>query len=345
MRSRRCKPKVDQKGPQSLLHSLDSRRFGRSICFLCGIRLNKKNRTDEHVFPKWAQKRFSLWDQSLTLINGTAIPYRQLTIPCCADCNKKHLHPIERKVADASLRGADAVGRLDELTLFLWLGKIIYGILYKELFLARDRKSGRKSPIITKQVLKTLSLHHLFLNAARLPVRFTPAIPASIFVFRIKDIGEKQLQWDFRDSLTDLTVSCRIGRVGILAALHDGRAQRDSRDVFWHRYQGLELHPLQFTELTAAFFYSARLLNRVPKFMIFEGAPVQVLQSPLQGFSLKPIFDDWNQEHFARILSQMVGIPFDQIFQPGKGVVSWLHDDQGNIYLHDIQGLEVGRFG
>jgi hypothetical protein len=145
-----------------------------------------------------------------------------------------------------------------------------------------------------------------------------------------------------------MTVSCRIGDVGILAALQDGGAQRDSKDVFWRRYQKYRLHPLHFTELSAAFFYSSSLVNRVPKFMIVESPkpshPVQVVQSPLQGFSLKPIFDDWNQETFARLLSQMIGLPLEQVFVPPSGVASWLHDAKGHIRLRRVSGPDSGRF-
>jgi hypothetical protein len=116
------------------------------------------------------------------------------------------------------------------------------------------------------------------------------------------------------------------------------------KDVFWRRYQKYKLHPLHFTELSAAFFYSASLVNRVPKFMMFEAVPIQVVQSPLQGLSSKPIFDDWEQEKFAGLLSRMIGLPFEQVFSPAKGVASWLHDARGRIRLLPVRGADSGRF-
>jgi hypothetical protein len=332
--------------PRRLFHAVEHRRFGRYICFLCGRRLSLKNRSDEHVIPKWLQSRFSLWNQKLTLLNGTHIPYKSLTIPCCVECNTGHLHSIEDQVSIATLNGHKAVAALDPLTLFMWLGKIFYGLLYKESFLIRDRRSGRTTPIVTRKDLKAFALHHLFLQAARMPFKFEPAIPASIFVFRVISPHDIRFRWDFRDSLTLMTLSCRIGEIGILAALQDGGAQRDSKDVFWRRYQKHKLHPLHFTELTAAFFYSSSLVNRVPKFMIVEspGPSVHVVQNPLRGFSLKPIFDDWNQEAFAGLLSQMIGLPFDQVLVPPTGVASWLHDAKGRIHLHRVNGPDTGRF-
>jgi len=330
---------------RTLFHAVERRRFGRSTCFLCGRRLTLENGTDEHVFPKWLQHRFSLWNQRLTLLNGTEIAYRSLTIPCCLDCNGKHLSLIEKEVEAATLKGYKAVAALGPMTLFLWLGKIFYGLLYKELFLVRDRKSGSKTKITDKNLLKTFSLHHLFLQAARLPFRFETGTPASIFVFKIKPPDDKKLHWDFRDSLHMKTLAVRIGEVGVLAALQDGGAQRDSKDVFWRRFQKYKLHPLQFTELSAAFFYSASLVNRVPKFMLFESPDyVQVVQNPLQGMSKKPIFDDWNQPDFAKLLSLMTGLPFDQVFTPPKSVMTWLHDAKGHIRPVAITGVETGRF-
>jgi hypothetical protein len=193
--------------------------------------------------------------------------------------------------------------------------------------------------------LKQFALHHLFLQAARMPFRFEPAIPASIFVFKVAPPNETKLGWDFRDSLSLMTVACRIGHVGILAALQDGGAQRDSQDIFWRRYQKYKLAPLHFTELSAAFFYASSLLNRVPKFMIAESrGSVLVVQSALQGFSLKPIFNDWTQEAYARLLSQMIGLPFERVFVPPTGVASWIHDAKGRIHLRRIRGPDTGRF-
>ena len=58
---------------------LDRIPFDHHHCFLCG-----KDSADslEHVFPAWLQRRFQLWDQQLNLLNGTPIPYRNLTVPC-----------------------------------------------------------------------------------------------------------------------------------------------------------------------------------------------------------------------------------------------------------------------
>lgn len=96
------------------------------FCFIC----SKEARTDEHVIPKWLQKRFNLWDDKILLPNQTTIPYRQLTIPCCKICNNKILSPIENAVQH---------GEPDDLTLWKWAIKIHYGLNFKHQFLEWDR--------------------------------------------------------------------------------------------------------------------------------------------------------------------------------------------------------------
>ena len=111
------------------------RSFAEDKCFLCGTQLTSDNRSDEHVIPKWVQHEFALWNQNLTLLNQTPIPYRQLTIPCCAPCNNEHLNRIEVAVSTAWREGFDSFASLNRDVLFLWLAKIVYGLLVRELFL------------------------------------------------------------------------------------------------------------------------------------------------------------------------------------------------------------------
>src|SRR5687768_8784160 len=81
---------------EEIAKDMSERRLGRSVCFLCAKKLTSRNRSDEHVFPKWMQTRFDLTNQEIILLNGTVIPYRQLTIPCCRRCNNTYLARIER---------------------------------------------------------------------------------------------------------------------------------------------------------------------------------------------------------------------------------------------------------
>jgi hypothetical protein len=208
-----------------LFQAVRERRFGPDICFLCGSSLAGGG-TEEHVIPRWVQERFELWNQRLTILNGTSIPYRQLTIPCCFPCNNQHLQPIESAIAVAVNDGAKAVRGLGDRVLFVWLGKIFYGLLYRELSLSLDRRDASAGTITDPDFLRRFELHHLFLQSCRMPMKFVDSFPASIFVFETKEPRNRKDGWDFRDNLTSMFISCRVGKVGFVAVLQDGGAQR-----------------------------------------------------------------------------------------------------------------------
>jgi hypothetical protein len=325
-------------GSLPLFKAFEKRRFGRFVCFLCGCRLGHKNRSEEHVFPKWLQSRFQLQEKQLVLLNGTSIRYKQLTIPCCKKCNNEHLSPIEKKMQVATYKGVVAVRRLGPAVLFLWLGKIFYGLLYREYLLRLDRKASSKRTIVPRETLERLRVHHLLLQASRLKFRFMSSagegvLPASILVVRTQQPRRIEHQFDFRDSPFGLFVSIRMGKIGIVAALQDGGAL----DLIGHpRCRKYQLHPLQFQELTAQMLYKASLLNRTPKFlMVEEPRGVSVILSPLSGLSLKPIFDSWKQEEYATVLSGITQIPREEIFVP-PNVMTWLRGPDGKLRFIDV---------
>lgn len=299
-----------------------SQRIGPSACFLCGRRLGSRNRSDEHVIPQWVQKRFRLRDARLNLLNGTSIPYRQLTIPCCVRCNTVHLSSLEKDVKRAVFSGASAVQALPDRTLFIWLGKIFYGLLMREHLLQCDRLSENRRSIVPKRLLRKFARHHSFLQAARLPVQFSLGVPASILVVPVQCPDEVELQFDFRDSFGMLTIAVRLGAVGIVASLQDGGWQRDNLFPMMNDLRSHAHHPLQFNELTAQFFYNASRLSRRLRFLIRGSrSEVQVIQVPRNGGEVE--YDEWDPEKYARVLADVTGWPLEQLFHPPRQVRMW----------------------
>lgn len=308
----------------------EGRSLGRDVCFLCGATLPPEHNTDEHVIPKWVQHRFKLWDQKLALLNKTVIPYRMLTIPCCKECNSVHLARIEDRVQQAVAAGVQAVREVDELTLFVWLGKIFYGLLYREHLLKFDRSSPSSDPIVPAEVVEQFALHHKFLQAARIPFDFIPETPASIFIFETLPPANTQAQFDLLDSLFTLSISIRLGTVGLIASLQDGRAAKLSFD--YSEFNKIPLHPAQFSEVTARVFYDASRRIRVPKFLIGEdGSRVQVVQAPLGGLSGGPLFSEGNMTEYAKVLAHCTHFPLEMLHPVPDKVISWLRDSNGKL--------------
>jgi hypothetical protein len=307
-------------GPRALFDAFKKHDFSANTCFLCGLHLTALTRSDEHVFPQWLLHRFELHNKRLTLLNGTQIPYRQLTIPCCKTCNSNHLSSVESKVRNV-VEGRSPLDSLDEESIFIWTGKIFYGILYREVLLPIDRSGRERGSIVPAEEMQSFRTLHAFLQTARLNIGFQcmhASFPASVFAFKVQEPRTMKAKFDFRDSIRALTVYVRLGSVGFIAAFDTGAVAYDLAQVY-RKYKRYRLHPVQFEELGAAVFYKATLFNRVPKLMVAgnrrTGYEITIL--PLQGMSTRPVFLLWNTGQFASVLSEFVAMPVEQLLPSG----------------------------
>jgi hypothetical protein len=315
---------------------LSLKSFAPDTCFLCDSSLNEVEASSEHIFPRWLQKRFDLWDQTLVLLNRTTIPYRQLTVPCRANCNNNRLQPIETSVSLAVEKGPKALRALGDKTLFLWLGKIFYGLLYKELFLLLDRSVNQANTIATQEMLKAYESHLFFLQQARGKIELVDFCPGSIFVFWTQELKNERFEWDFCDNIDTMFVGIRMGGVGVIGVLGDGGAQLHYSDAY-KDIMDLPLHPLQFRELCAHFAYRATRGTRTPKYFTIQDKPHKVFQLPLGGFSAKPLFEGWDFPVYSKFLAFYTGCPEEDCFHPPDAILTFLHDESGKPKYMDFK--------
>jgi len=304
------------------------RRFGRSTCFLCGCPLRTKNRTDEHVFPKWMQSHFHLWTDRVNLINRTDMRYKSLLIPCCKRCNTVHLSQIENKMKDAVTEGPEAVRALNPLVVYLWMGKIFYGLLYLEHLLPSNR-ARRSKPILPRDVLEELEIHHLYLQGARKPLICPFGIPGSIFVFETQVPDSVGLQFDFLDNQPLRCMAMRMGPVGIVCVFHDAGIIRAFHDSLGDGRPGKRpLHPSQFREIVAMIAYKTRLLRTSPSFLLVEDPEaINVIASCSSDIH----FDEWVTEDFCYWLSFFHGQQVEDLFNPPNEFISYLNEPDGKF--------------
>lgn len=321
----------------TLLKAVRRRRFGLHTCFLCAARLTKANRTEEHVFPKWLQRRHNLWTQRLDLLNGTPIQYRHLTVPCCAECNHLWLSRIENVVCAATEDSVEAVRNLPKDLVFRWLGKIVYGILYRELFLLVDRAVPRRGRIINRALLRQFAQHHFFLMGARLPMQLLNGSPYSLLTFRVQETGDSSLDWWFGDLPHSLFIALRTKGVGFIAILQDGGVGADFFRSFPEKrpIEEMNLHPLQFRQLAAEFAYKNYLLIRPPIFLVTGKDPIQVVKMPL----VHPgsLFHPWEQREYALALSRFIGTKFSDIYREPDLVGDLFHHPDGAPIKLDVK--------
>lgn len=179
-----------------------------SCCFSCG----STAKTREHVFPKWLQNNFNLWDQKLKLPNGSSIPYRQLIVPLCSKCNSEIYGPIENRIS---------MGTETERDIWLWCNKIHYGMITKYQDLKLDRSMGGDGPKISDFVngKHVFNWDKRFLGVARGVFKTHPDPFGSVFRF---DFGNEQ-EYTFAHVLFCLGICVSFGSRGYVVFLTDGQ--------------------------------------------------------------------------------------------------------------------------
>lgn len=323
----------------------DDQSFSDDRCFLCGVALSDSNRTDEHVFSKWVQNRCNLWNERVNLLNGTTMPYRQLKIPCCDPCNGTHLSQVESTVRDAFALGVDAVRQVDRRTLFFWLAKIYYGLMFRELLLPVDRTSPTSGTILTRDVLESFRMHHTLLQGVRGVVRWRhpEQQPASIFVFECQTVPSVQCNFDYFDILSFPYLGIRVGSTAVISVLQDWGALECAASVpMIEVAKTISLHPLQFRQLAAFGAYSTYLFNRVPKHVIRTADEyLEVITLPLAGLSGSNLFDSHELDVLASILAHAWAVPKSQIFD-GVRLVDLIEDGRGGAqYLQWEENVDL----
>ena len=222
--------------------------FTYDKCFLCGDDLNEENRTEEHIYPKWLQNMFSLWNKRLILLNNTEINYKDLKIPCCKSCNEKMSSLFEKPIERAVTSGYDKLISLDRNLIFLWLNKLSYGILFKELSLNADRKNPEKGKIFSADYMKENQMQYMFLQTILTNAAHTNK-PYSMLIFKI-DPCNIESYWAF-DNPFLRTFFIRMNDIGIITHLMDNGYNEE----FFLQYPEMEqllykpLHPIQFAEI------------------------------------------------------------------------------------------------
>jgi hypothetical protein len=176
-------------------------------CFICGRPANSV----EHIIPAWLQQRFGLWDQELRLPNGTAVPYRQLTIPACTQCNTRIFGALEQRVSTGAATDAE---------IWRWANKIHYGLGHKDRFLAWDRANAnlKIGDVLNADDPFEKSRH--FLHCVAGDFRTDPDPFGSVFVF---DFASPQ-PFAFAHFLASSSICISTGDRGYVVFVEDGQA-------------------------------------------------------------------------------------------------------------------------
>lgn len=322
--------KIDLK---KLLKSTLEHPYVDNVCFLCADKLSDGNFTEEHVFPRWLQHKYELWNQKLVLLNGTSIKYKNLKIPCCNSCNNELLSELENKIRMASEKGFETFVEIGDYDVFRWISKIFLGIIYKELFLYYDRKDKRSGFILTDEFIKRYAILHFWLQLSNRNDDKT-FCPGSIFILKSQIPDSTKEQFDLIDDSSNGVIYVRFGQIVIIADFLENGIHKKFLEDEIEKLHKIELHPLQSKEFAIRVIYGAKLLN-IETDIRFELLEDKLLLK----LEWKPtnkngeLFSKWNQEEYAKYLSFYTHTPFEQVFVPPDKVKSLLYSPKGEYFF------------
>ncbi len=286
--------------PAQIYHPFETSNFSNSTCFLSGQKLTSEEEKIQ-VFPQWLMGRYNLHDQPFKLLDESMATYKDLKIPCAAKVNEQWLEPLEAEIAAAFDIGYEAVKELDQLKLFQWAGKLLYGIIFNEIQSGIKLQHSQGEEFnISQAIIHKFSNLHLMLQSINQPIFFEDFNPFSLFLFKV-DNNEKE--FGYRDEINTMTFALRIKDFGMVICLQDNGANRNYHREVLEKIGDNPLHPIQFEEFSGRVFYSAYLFNRLPEYNILPvGDDIFIEAMSLRGISSKPLFDHWNNKTYGQVL-------------------------------------------
>jgi hypothetical protein len=303
--------------------AVDPNNIRTRRCFACGGQ--PSTGVGEHVFPKWLQTRFGLFDKRLTLINGTLIPYRRLTVPCCAECNTGFLSQIETAVQEIVERGCVETSA-DRLSVARWTAKILVGILVKETALLLDRKNPSQGSIVPPDLIDELFHCQLLLQSARKPTRFGALHGPLPFTLYWYCIDGPENGFDLSTDIIGQSIAMQLGKLG-LVFVNDGGLQMIHSDKGPYGLEGATVLPHQFGELAARVHTKASLrdathfylTSETPNHLTIEQQSVRPFTGTILASGEMQVFQPWDSLRFAVRAAQITRLEESVFLDPETG--------------------------
>lgn len=318
--------------PQMLFNPFQDLIFDDHFCFLSGALTNESMT----VFPEWLMAHFKFGHEKIELMDKEkSYHYEDLRLPCSPEV-KKAFDDLDVKIQQAYKEGYEGMAALDDHLIFLWTGRMVYGLLYHEMVYEKNRLLRQGEEFDLSPTLKQRFGHfHLMLQSIIEPVAFIGKKPWTIVVFPLKYSADI---FSYRDDTINLMFSFGVNGFGFVACLQDNGVIGEKQTELLHKIKGHVLHPVQFEELYARFHYLDYIMRYEPKYIINNND--ENISIEVDPDTAPPVFGMWDEDVFAQLLSnywQVYGIERDDILMPQKPPLSFLE----NPYTKDFVDPEM----
>lgn len=314
-------------------------KFDDASCFLSGTQLHSDDERIQ-VFPVWMMREFDLEDKPFKMLDENIVNYKSLKLPCSAN-TAQAFDEIERQVEEAMVSGYEEVKQLPELLLFQWISKILYGVVFNEIQAGVRHAALTGEDLNFSQALvhKFRNLHYMLQSIIK-PMEFEHKNPFKVLIL---PVDNEENTFSYRDEINTLIFSLRMGDFAIIANLQDNGTNSIYHEDILSKIKNRKLHPAQFEEICARYFYSAYLFNRLPEYTYMETPDkVFVEPMPLNDWTLKPIFDEWQAKTYGQVLENFWkpwGFTLFEIIKDPENPMTFLLDQQGGF----IENLELKK--
>lgn len=222
-------------------------------------------------------------------------------LPCNKTIISARLTPFEDKISKAFSKGHAGISQLDKIELFLWIAKLVYGILHNEIRVGiQQQKAAGEAFTFSQSLIHKFTNLHVMLQALVRNFIFEGTQPYSLLLFEVSNEPDA---FSYRDEVNTLTFSLRAADFGLIVCLQDNGVNLKYHRQIVDEMQDQPLTPVQFEELCARFFYSAYLFNRLPEYTVLPTSEAVFIEAmPLRGISNKPLFDTWDNKTYAKVL-------------------------------------------
>lgn len=314
-----------------------SMSFYGDTCFLTGKKIADRKENKVHALPEWLIDRYDLDIAGITMLNGNRMKYRDMLLPASEEVIKA-IEKMDEITRIAFEQGHDAVIKLPELTLFQWMARVFYGVLYQDFLYAigLHGKKGETFPVsgyMKKKLSNLLFMMHSLIR----PVQFINFSPWSIKCYRV-NISKDVL--NYKDETHHLNFCLGMNGFGIVACLQDnGEVEKYNHDIV-EKIGNTMLHPAQFEELYGRFMYANYLRRDVSDYVLNEEGDTLVFSLPDDPRKELPRFGEWQDKTFAQVLAnlwQPWGIPIEKIYSFPNSPISYLINENTNEFIRPEQ--------
>jgi len=314
----------------TLFRPFERFNFGDKVCFLTGLEASRQ----VQVFPEWMVARFNLEDKALKMLDEHILTYPDIKIPVSEKAFIE-LDKLETEVSTAFNLGYQAVKELDDLRLFQWIAKQVYGMIHHEVRAGmRQQRAAGEALNFSQGLMQKFGNLHLMLQSLVSPMEFEGVLPWKILVF---PVDNPPAAFIYRDEINTLVFSLTMADFGIIACLQDNGENANYHQEVLNKVGAKTLQPIQFEELCARFFYSAYIFNRLPEYSLLSTGEMNYVDGMPLRISSRPVFDAWQTKTYGQVLETFWkpwGYVLFEIIKDPDHPMSFLLDQNGEFIIN-----------